>query len=63
MKQSSWKCLVECKDCGTMYEILNPNWSKDVMPNNTRIVLLYAPNRCPKCRNLKIVDEYFFERG
>jgi len=54
----NWHFFLECKDCGTQFQVLDRgiDASKELLPHNTRVFIVYTPQQCPKCQNLKVVE-------
>ena len=57
-----WHIHIVCKDCGHERRIVNPDPSVDVLEGSEngkkkrmRGVLVFIPNECPECKNLKLV--------
>ena len=54
-----WIVQIVCKDCGAVYEVTNPDPSKEIIPsrNGTRMrgVLVWVPNEGADCHNLRVV--------
>jgi hypothetical protein len=54
----NWRVLIECRDCGSQFEGCETDASVDVIPGvrfDHRILMVSAPNACPKCRNIRLV--------
>ena len=50
-----WTVLLECKVCKAQCEMENPDASKELAPGMFgRLVLIGAPEVCPKCKSLRI---------
>lgn len=52
----NYEVFVRCLDCGNEHLVLSPDPSKEVLENNTRLVLIAVQNDCPKCHNLRMVS-------
>lgn len=55
----NWDFHITCKDCGAMATVLEVgiDWSLEVQPYNTRVVVLTIPQQCAMCANLKLVTD------
>ena len=55
----NWDVHLTCRDCGATAVVLEAgmNWSLEMQPRNTRVVLLTIPQQCAMCANLKLVTD------
>ncbi len=47
--------ILECKDCKIQAEFQNPSPGTELFGPNQRLVMVGAPDVCPKCHNMKVV--------
>lgn len=54
-----WTIVLCCNDCSTVYEVNRDSVSVSLEQTqpHTRVVVVPVPEGCPKCRNLKVVEE------
>lgn len=53
----NWTFSIECIDCGAEYVCKNVDPSVERLENGNRIAMVWFPNECPKCHNLRVVKE------
>lgn len=57
-KPNRWTIpLVQCMDCGALYGVDESIVDRDVgrpVGDGDRVVLVWLPETCPKCRNLRV---------
>jgi len=55
----NWDVLIRCKDCGEVRRVLKPDTSVELVEREAggplRMVLVWIPNACPDCKNIREV--------
>lgn len=51
----NYEVFVRCLDCGAERAVDNADPSKEILENNTRLILVAVQNDCPQCHNLRMV--------
>lgn len=55
----NWLVQIVCKDCGHTRQVVEPDTTREILRNSKgkrmRGVLVWIPNECPECRNLRLV--------
>jgi len=53
----AWVVHIECSFCGASFTVENPDYSREVLGERTRAVLIWVPQECPACHNIRVVSE------
>jgi hypothetical protein len=57
----NWDVLIRCKDCGEVRRVVKPDKGVEVIERESgpplRMVLIWVPNACPECKNIRAVDD------
>jgi hypothetical protein len=54
----NWSVSITCVDCGSSFDVPNPSYSNERLEKEgLRLILLTVPNECPRCHNLRVVEQ------